>query len=62
MAKIKHTVDTRIWSGKIDRYITIPVEITIDLETIAFELGKKAYHSKHGKSRIMRGAITVTKK
>ena len=62
MAKIKHTIQTKVWNSETLRYEAAPVDIVIDLDKLAFKLVGRAYRSKAGKARALHGAIVVTAK
>jgi hypothetical protein len=62
MARTYHyntTVDTRIWDNKENAFIWVPVQIAIDLDALAFKLGRKAYSAKTRQSKLVNGAIVA---
>lgn len=50
----------RVWDEKARNYVTVTVQVAVDVSKIAEALGPRAYRSKHKKSKSLHGAVEVT--
>lgn len=57
MSKKPWKTEARVWDAQAGAYVTLRLEVTIDWNAIALDLGRRAVRNKSGRSGMLAGAV-----